>query len=98
MEIKVTGRHVDVSEQTRQYISEKVDRLTKHFDGIHKVELTASSEGSGLKVEMVVYAVRGMRLAAEGEGTNALSAIDQVVDRMDRQVRKLKERLKGRRG
>ena len=98
MEVRVSGRHVKVTDQVRQYVEEKMTRLTKHFDGIHKVELTASHEGERLKVEMVVHAVRGINLAAEGLGSSLVQAIDQAADRMDRQVRKLKERLKKHRG
>lgn len=98
MEVRVSGRHVKVTDHVRQYVEEKVTRLTKHFDGIHKVELTASQEGEQLKAEMVVHAVRGINLAAEGLGSSLTQAIDQVADRMDRQVRKLKERLKDHRG
>ena len=76
MEIQITGRHLDVSGEVREYVSGKVDRLTKHFDGMHRVELTASSEGDAFRVEMVVHAVRGMRLSAAGKGTSLLFAID----------------------
>jgi putative sigma-54 modulation protein len=89
---------VEVAAQAKQHLTERIERLTKHFDGVHKVDVTVSSEGARMKVEMVVHAVRGVTLAAEGAGESVIAAVDQVLDRMDRQIRKLKERLKERRG
>jgi putative sigma-54 modulation protein len=97
LEIKVTGRHVDVNEEAKRHLTDRIDRLTKHFNGVHKVDVTVSVEGTDTKVEMVVHAVRGVTLAAAGVGPNVSSAVDEVMDRMDRQVKKLKERLKDRR-
>lgn len=97
MELKITGRHVEVSDQDRQHLTERINRLTKHFDGFHKVDVMVGSEGANMKVEMVLHAVRGVTLAAEGVGISVTAAIDRVMDRMDRQIKKLKERLKDRR-
>jgi len=99
LEITVTGRHLEVSDGVRSHIDRGTERLLKHFEGIRKVAFTLSEEGGGtVKAEMVVHAVRGVNLAAEAVDATAHAAVDAVVDRMDRQVRKLKERLKDRRG
>ncbi len=97
MELIVTGRHIELDGEAKRHLGERIDRLTKHFDGIHKVEVVASKEGDDMKVEMVLHAVRGVTLAAEGVGPGFSAAVDQVLDRMDRQIKKLKERLKDRR-
>jgi putative sigma-54 modulation protein len=98
LDLRVTGRHVDVSDEMKQHLNDRIERLTKHFNGVHRVDAVVSTEGSGMKVEMVVHAVRGVTLAAEAVGVSVEAAIDQVLDRMDRQIKKLKERIKDRRG
>ena len=97
LELKITGRHVAVSEQEKAHLTERIDRLSKHFDGVHKIEVTITAEGTNMKAEMVVHAVRGQLLAAEGVGANVNAAIDGALDRMDGQIRKMKERMKDRR-
>jgi len=86
-----------VTDAEKTHFSDRIERLVKHFDGVHKVEATATMEGAGMKVEMVVHAVKGVTLAAAGTGPSTMAAFDEVLDRMDRQIKKLKERLKDRR-
>ena len=97
LDLKITGRHVEVSEHEKKHLTERIERLTRHFDGVHKIEVTVGGEGADMKAEIVVHVVRGVRLAAEGIGANVNAAIDGALDRMDGQIKKLKERMKDRR-
>lgn len=97
LDLMITGRHIKVTEDLREYVAAKMGKLTKHFDGVRKVQVMLSPEGERFKVELVAHAVRGMNLAAEGLGMTETEAVDAALDRMDRQVRKLKDRLKDHR-
>ena len=71
--------------------------LTKHFDGVHSVEMIITEEGQGTKVEVLIGTIRSHRLVAAADAADPTAAIDLVMDKMDRQVKKEKEKLREQR-
>ncbi len=96
MDIKLTCRHCELPNETRDYAAKKIDRLLKHFDGVHSVEMILGAEGDATKVELIVGTVRATRLVAAESAADAHAAIDLVIDKMDRQIQKLKGKLRDR--
>jgi putative sigma-54 modulation protein len=94
LDIRMTCRHCELSDDLRDYVTKKMERVLRHFDAVHSVDVILSAEGAKWTAELIVGAVRGQRCVAEGVGDDAFAAIDVAVDKMDRQVMKLKGKLR----
>lgn len=94
MQIDITGHHVDVTTALRSYVRNKFERLERHFDhvtGIHVVLTVSKLEH---KAEATMNVNRG-KLFADAVEDDMYAAIDGLVDKLDRQVKKHKEKLSG---
>lgn len=91
MNLNVTGHHLDVTPAIREYLSSKMDRLTRHFDHVIDVNVVLSIEREQRKAEASVH-VRGRDLFAESHDPDMYAAIDSLIDKLDRQIVKHKER------
>ena len=98
LKFQLTCRHCESSTTLRAYATKKAERLGKRFDGIHRLEMILSIEGGTPKAELVLGAVRGITCVAAATHDDMLAAIDLVVDKIDRQVTKLKGKLRGHHG
>ena len=96
LDVRVTARHFEVSDDVRSHVVSRAERLLRRFDGVHNVEVILSMEGGKPKAEMIVGVVRGQRCVAAADHEDVLGAVDVVVDKIDRQIRKLKGRLRER--
>lgn len=91
MLVRVSGHHVDVTPAMKDYASEKADRLARYF-GAREADVTLKIEGGRHVAEFIVYAPKHHTLIAEAEGVNMYAAIDIVVDKVERQMVKMKEK------
>ncbi len=98
MDLQLTGRHCELSDALKEYATRKAERLERRFDGIHNVEMILSVEGGRPKAEIIVSAVRGQKCVAGAIHEDLFAAIDLVVDKVDRQLKRLKGRLRERHG
>jgi putative sigma-54 modulation protein len=92
MQISVTGHHIDVTEALKNYVLEKMQRIERHFDKIVNVHVVLGVEKLVQKAEATVQ-VNGTSLFAQDESEDLYAAIDGMVDKLDRQVIKHKERI-----
>ncbi|MBI3574963.1 MAG: ribosome-associated translation inhibitor RaiA [Gammaproteobacteria bacterium] len=92
MHITVTGHQVDVTEPLRQYASEKVGRIQKHFDHVTTTSVVLHVQKTRHIAEATIHAT-GTQLHADAEGADMYAAIDALADKLDRQVLKHKEKL-----
>jgi len=91
MQIEITGHHIDVTEAMRSHVLEKFSRLAKHFDKLLEVHVILSVEKLSQKAEATVH-INGANLFAEDTQADLYTAIDNLVDKLDRQVLKHKEK------
>ena len=96
MELLLTGHHVHVSDSLRQFTERKFKRIERHFDNITRVHVTLVSDQKSKRAEATLQVGRH-RIFAEGKAANLRTAIDLLVDRIDRQVIKQKERMQDHR-
>lgn len=97
MKVTVTSRHVDVTEVMKEYAYDKARRLARYFDHARKLEVILDVDGDkGFKAEMIASLVRGQVLACRSRDTTAMAALDSVVDKMERQFTRFKEKLRDR--
>lgn len=92
MQITVSGRQIEVTDSLRDYALEKIGRAQKHFDHMTTGNIVLHVEKNLHKADVTLHA-KGATLAASGEAGDMYAAIDQVADKLDRQVLKHKEKL-----
>ncbi len=92
MQLSVTGHHVEITDSLRDYVQEKLARIQRHFDQITNVHVILSVEKLVHKAEATLH-LPGGNLFAEADNDDMYAAIDALSDKLDRQVRKHKEKL-----
>ena len=96
MNLQLTGHHLEVTPAIRDYVTSKLDRLTRHFDHVIDVSVILSLEREQRRAEASIH-VRGRDLFAESQDPDMYAAIDALVDKLDRQILKHKEKRTGTR-
>lgn len=97
MQLSLTGHHIDITDPLRNYVQEKMERLERHFDHVTNVHVILGVEKLQQKAEATVH-VSGADVYADAIHEDMYAAIDALVDKLDRQVLKHKEKLQNRRG
>jgi putative sigma-54 modulation protein len=97
MQVNLTGHHVDITDALRAYVDEKIARLERHFDHVTNVHVILSVEKLIKKAEATVH-IAGADVFADSTHEDMYAAIDSLVDKLDRQVLKHKEKMKKHRG
>ncbi len=91
MQINVTGQHLDITDSLREYVLSKFDKLERHFDKVTNVHVILSVEKLRQKAEATFH-INGADLFANAENENMYAAIDALADKLDRQIKKHKEK------
>ena len=91
MQLSVTGHHVEVTPSMRSYVEKKLERITRHFDHVIDVHCVLTVEKLEQKAEATIH-VRGNAIHADAIDGNMYAAIDALTDKLDRCVRKHKEK------
>jgi len=93
MPITITGRHVEITEALREHVTEKLGHACKLLDKITSAHVTISVEKARHLVEVVIQS-HGATLHAKEETHDMYSSIDQAVDKIETQAKRLKDRIK----
>lgn len=91
MNIIINGRHLEITPALRSYAEEKIGKFDKYVANITEAVVTLSVEKYRHKAE-VLLKVNGVKIQAEGKTGEVYSAIDQVVEKLEKQVIKFKEK------
>lgn len=92
MQINITGHHVDLTDALRDYVNTKFERVVRHFDNMTDIHCVLTVEKLRHKAEATLL-VTGARIHADAVEDDMYAAIDGLVDKLDRQVKKHKEKL-----
>jgi putative sigma-54 modulation protein len=92
MQIDVTGHHIDLTQPLSDYVNSKFERLVRHFDKVTNVHVVLSVEKLRHMAEATI-SLSGANLFANSEQDDMYAAIDSLVDKLDRQIKKHKEKL-----
>lgn len=97
MQVTVTSRKMEMTPALKTYAEQKVRKLAKHLERVLDAYIVLSVEKYRHKVEVTINA-NGTMIRGEEETEDMYSAIDQVMDKLDVQIKKHKEKLldKGR--
>ena len=93
MQINLSGHHVDITDSLRDYVDTKFTKLERHFDHINNVYVILNVEKLNQKAEATLH-LDGGEVFATSEHSDMYAAIDSLIDKLDRQVIKHKEKLK----
>jgi putative sigma-54 modulation protein len=94
--LTVTGRHIEITDTMREYAERKVQRLVRYFDRVDDIEVVADHEGGKSRVDLVVRTDHRDTFVGRVDADDYYEAIDLVVDKLERQLTKHKEKLRNR--
>ena len=92
MQLNLTGHHIEITAALRNYVDNKLIRLERHFEHVTGIHCILTVEKLQHKAEATVN-VSGGKLYADAIEENMYAAIDGLIDKLDRQVKKYKEKL-----
>ena len=92
MNLHINGHHLEVTPALRDYVTSKLDKVTRHFDHVIDVNVILAVEKLQQKAEVTVH-VRGKDIHVEAEDSDLYAAIDALVDKLDRQILKYKQKV-----
>ncbi|QFU24497.1 ribosome hibernation promoting factor [Shewanella eurypsychrophilus] len=92
MQINLTGHHIEITTSLRQYVEEKFTKLERHFDQINNVQVILNVQKMQQKAEAKLH-LAGAEVFAASQNADMYAAIDSLIDKLDRQVIKHKEKL-----
>jgi putative sigma-54 modulation protein len=91
----MTGHHLEITPSMRDYVTSKMTRINRHFDHVIDVNLILTVEKLRQKIEANVH-LSGKDIFVESADTDMYAAIDLLVDKLDRQIVKHKEKIKSK--
>jgi putative sigma-54 modulation protein len=97
MNLTISGHHLEVTPALRSYVTNKLDRISRHFDQVVDVKVLLSIEKQKEKLgrqraECNIH-VKGNDMFAESSHADLYAAVDELVDKLDRQVKRHKTKL-----
>ena len=92
MQLNISGHHVEVTKSLRDYVETKIEKIERHFDIVSDVHCILTVEKLQHKAEATVN-VNGGTIYADSIEEDMYAAIDGLIDKLDRRVRKHKEKL-----
>ena len=99
MQIDVRGRNLQVTDEIREYAARRFDKIGKQVSDLAVLELEVADEnvpGDPVAAEAVLH-LKGTQLRAKEVSKDAKHAINLVGDNMERQVKRHREKRRGRR-
>lgn len=95
MQIKVTGRNLDVGDALRAHVEERLLQLQqKYFEGSVHAHVTVEKQRVGFATDCALHLATGLVLQAEGRASDARPSFDEAADHLEKQLRRYKQRLK----
>jgi putative sigma-54 modulation protein len=97
MNLTISGHHLEVTPALREYVVNKLDRVTRHFDQVVDISVLLTVEKQKekerrQKAEVNLH-VKGRDIYVEHSSEDLYAAIDTLMDKLDRQVMRHKDRL-----
>ena len=94
MDVRIIGKHMDITDAGRARIEEKISKLPKFYNNINDVEvIVEGSEGAtASSVEIIVRAKRNHVFVAKHIGEDMYACVDEVVRKVERQLKKHKQK------
>jgi putative sigma-54 modulation protein len=95
MKINIVGRHFEITDAVKKYVQDRLEKIRKHFDRVMDVNVTLNVE-KYRNIADIDINVNGVNMHCEEQTGDMYTSIDLAVDKIDRQVRRYKEKLQRR--
>ena len=92
MNLHLTGHHLEITPAIRDYVLGKLERINRHFDHVIDVTVVMTVEKLDQRVEASVH-LSGKDIHVQSHDADMYAAIDGLIDKLDRQVLRHKERF-----
>lgn len=97
MNLNISGHHLDLTPPLREYVETKLRRIERHFDHLINTDVILSVEKMRHKAEATVHASGTDMHAQAVVDSDMYAAIDALIDKLDQQTRRHKEKLRDHR-
>jgi putative sigma-54 modulation protein len=94
MDIRITARHFQLTDNLRNFAEDEIKRLEKYYDHIIDSELTLSVEKSSRQMAELTVKVYGTVLVSKAKAFDMYVAVEQVISKMEAQIKKYKAKLR----
>jgi putative sigma-54 modulation protein len=91
MQPNITGHHVEITPALRTFVNDKMQRISRHFDHVISLNIVLTVEKHRNEAEATLHTA-GKSLFATASNDDMYAAIDDLVDKLDKQVMRHKER------
>lgn len=96
MDVTVSGRHIALSDEVKSYCQEKAGRLSRFYDRIQSIEVILDGHDGQHSAEIIVHAEGTQPFVASEQHEDIHAAIDVLMDKIEAQIRRHKEKLRNR--
>ena len=93
MQINLTGKNIQITDPLRTYVRGKFERITRHFDDVIDIHVVLDVEKFKQHAEATIN-TRGKAIFADAKQRDMYAAIDLLIDKLDRQIIKHKEKIR----
>ena len=97
MQLHISGHHLDITSAIKQHTNEKLSKIKHHFDNVMNVNMILEVQKDVQKAEATIH-LSGADLFAKAQSTDMYVSIDQLINKLDSQIIKHKEKLLNHRG
>ena len=97
MEVRITGRHVDTPDEVRDYAHEKLSPIGKFNRHARSLEVVLDEDHLSKTVEVIAHLQRGAPVVVHSKHEDVRAAIDLAHDKLEKVLRRHKERIEDRR-
>jgi ribosomal subunit interface protein len=95
MKVRVSGKQIEIGAALADHVRERIALvLSKHFDGGAEANVVFSHEGIGFRADCTAHLDSGVVLKAQGEAGDAHHAVDAALERLEKQIRRHKRKLR----
>ena len=92
MNLQISGHHLEITPAIHDYVTGKLERVTRHFDSVIDVNVILSVDKLKQKAEVTVH-LSGKDVFVESTDEDLYAAIDSLADKLDRQIQKHKQKI-----
>ena len=96
MKILITGKKIELTDGIKGAVEDKLGKLEKYLHEDTEVKVTVSARKAKQKIEVTIIPINGPIIRAEDSEENLYAAIDVVYDKLNKQLRRYKNKLKGK--
>ena len=97
MQLNISGRHLDITPALKQHTNQKLSKIKHHFDQVMNINMILEVQKDVQTAEATIH-VSGADLFAKAESDDMYASIDKLINKLDSQILRHKEKLHSHRG